>query len=69
MCKLVQYVKLLFDVNAVILFMFAKCYFLYVLAFAHHFACTWVRIHILSFNNIDTFYYLVVLNKILFCSC
>ena len=43
---------ILLDVEQVLL--------LYVLAFAHHFACTCIRIHILSFKNVDRFYYSVV---------
>ena len=41
MCKLVHYAKLLFDINAAILFHVHQVLLLYVLAFAHHFACTY----------------------------
>jgi len=60
---------LLVDINAVILFHVHQVLLLYVLVFAHHFACTCIRIHILSFKNVDTFYYSVVLYKILLRTC
>jgi len=69
MCKLVQYAKLLFDINAVILLRVHQVLLLYELAFAHHFVCTCIGIHSLSFKNVDTFCYSVVLNKILFRTC
>jgi len=62
---------MLFGINAVMRFFVHQVLLLYVLAFANHFACIHVciRIHILSFKNVDTFYYSVVLNKILFRTC
>ena len=66
MCKRVQYAKLLFDIHAGYFVSCSPSVTLYVLAFAHHFACTCIRIHILSFKNVDTFYYSVVLNKVYF---
>jgi len=52
MCKLVKYAKLLFDINAVIWFHVHQVFLLYVLAFAHHYACTCIRIHNLSLRNV-----------------
>ena len=51
---------LLFDINAVILFHVHQVLLFYALAFAHHFACTFIRMHILSFKTVDTFYYVLL---------